>query len=491
MKVVKSKRLALGTNSLSYKGVNAEAPPEVWIADRSPVAGDYNGFIIGDIWINKLSAGSEEVWVHTNRISNVATWTLLGFSGGDVNTLTGNVGGIVGPDLSDNIDVLGIGVLTVTGTPGSNKLEISASGALSDSFPTDTGTATPAVGVLNVIGGTGIATSGSGNTITISSTGGSVGIESLSGDSGGKVFPDGANNLDVLGLGTIGVVGTPASNKLEISISGAVSDAFPTDSGTAIPSAGMLKVLGGTGINTSGSGNTVTVGLTPGALPLTITGDAGGAISPDNSDNIFLLGVGGVTVTGTPVSNKLEIAMPGAMSDSFPTDAGTATPVAGVLNVVGGAGISTSGAGNTVTVTATGGAGALTSWTPVLEFGGAAGATSYSTQTGYYSKFGSILYYNFEIILDGALTAATGSATITGLSDNAGAAGRSSATNLSTIDNNVPIGLVAPPIITKVTSASSDLELFYVATNTDVIPVDETLINSTTSITGNGFYFLD
>jgi hypothetical protein len=40
-----------------------------------------------------------------------------------------------------------------------------------------------------------------------------------------------------------------------------VSNSFPTDSGTAAPTANALSVLGGTNINTSGSGTTVTVNL--------------------------------------------------------------------------------------------------------------------------------------------------------------------------------------------------------------------------------------
>ena len=39
-----------------------------------------------------------------------------------------------------------------------------------------------------------------------------------------------------------------------------------------------------------------------------------------------------------------------AAAGSFPTDSGTATPVAGVLNILGGSGITTSGAGNTITI---------------------------------------------------------------------------------------------------------------------------------------------
>lgn len=41
-------------------------------------------------------------------------------------------------------------------------------------------------------------------------------------------------------------------------------------------------------------------------------------------------------------------------SIQFDEDVGSALPAAGIVNIVGGAGISTSGAGNTVTITATG-----------------------------------------------------------------------------------------------------------------------------------------
>lgn len=44
----------------------------------------------------------------------------------------------------------------------------------------------------------------------------------------------------------------------------------------------------------------------------------------------------------------------GGGATTFVEDVGSATPAAGVLNVIGGAGIETSGSGNTVTITATG-----------------------------------------------------------------------------------------------------------------------------------------
>ena len=53
---------------------------------------------------------------------------------------------------------------------------------------------------------------------------------------------------------------------------------FPTDSGTAIPVAGVLNILGGPGVTTSAAGNTITVNSvvwTDQALPVTVTADSG------------------------------------------------------------------------------------------------------------------------------------------------------------------------------------------------------------------------
>jgi len=52
-----------------------------------------------------------------------------GGGGGDVSTLTGNSGGAVSPDGSGNISVLGSGIITVTGNPGTNSLTITSSGS--------------------------------------------------------------------------------------------------------------------------------------------------------------------------------------------------------------------------------------------------------------------------------------------------------------------------------------------------------------------------
>lgn len=90
---------------------------------------------------------------------------------GAVTTLTGNSGGAVSPTAGGNIDIQGSGGVNVIGTPGSNLLTITAGASVATTYVADSGSAVPAANSLNVIGGTGIVTSGSGSTLTISTTG--------------------------------------------------------------------------------------------------------------------------------------------------------------------------------------------------------------------------------------------------------------------------------------------------------------------------------
>lgn len=100
-------------------------------------------------------------------------------SGSDIETLTGNTGGAVGPDAAFNIDIVGTGDLTVTGNPGTN-------------------------------------------TLTISDTSASD-VETLTGDTGGAVSPDGSNNINLLttlssdfNLSELRTVGNPGANTITI-----------------------------------------------------------------------------------------------------------------------------------------------------------------------------------------------------------------------------------------------------------------------------------
>jgi hypothetical protein len=140
-------------------------------------------------------------------------------------------------------------------------------------------------------------------------------LETLTGNSGGPVFPDGADNINVIGDGTtINVVGNPGTNTLTIS------------------------AVGG--------------------LPLveTLTGNSGGAVGPDGANNINVVGTGVITVVGNPGTNTLTVTPSGDIASSFITNpaTGTAIPVLGALTFAGAGGIAVSAAGHTVTITNSG-----------------------------------------------------------------------------------------------------------------------------------------
>jgi len=95
--------------------------------------------------------------------------------------------------------------------------------------------------------------------------------------------------------------------------------------------------------------------LPPGSVVESLTGNTGGAVDPDVANNINVVGDGTtVTVAGNPGTNTLTISVIGGDANSFPTDSGTAVPIAGVLHIEGGKGIFVSGASNVVTVASTG-----------------------------------------------------------------------------------------------------------------------------------------
>lgn len=137
------------------------------------------------------------------------TQFIAGAGGGFVDTITGNVGGAVGPDGAGNIGFTGAaGQITVTGNPGTSSLVASITNA--------------ANGKLLIGGGTAAAWA------------------DLSSASGTITFVTGANTLD-------------------LNVGGIVAVSFGTNSGTATPAIGVLTIVGGVGVTTSGSGSTVTI----------------------------------------------------------------------------------------------------------------------------------------------------------------------------------------------------------------------------------------
>jgi hypothetical protein len=212
----------------------------------------------------------------------------------------------------------------------------------------------------------------SGTWVQMAATG--TGILTVTGDAGGAVGPDGANNINLLTTGNLTVTGNPGANTLTIALDGTVADTYTTDAGNAVPAAGVINILGTGGVSTSGAGNTVTVtaGVT---VPTSFVTDAGTATPALNSLNV--LGGAGIDTSGA--GSTVTITADATVATTYTCDSGSATPAANNLNVVGAGSASTSGAGSTVTITSTGGG--LT-WTEITVVG----PTSMAVDNGYVAN---------------------------------------------------------------------------------------------------------
>lgn len=277
------------------------APIESKNPGRAPASTDVN-YPIGQEWIY---AGT--IYVLTAKAAGVATWQEQ--QGAIPIPLTVPLGGTGLTTITDHGVMVGSGAAAVTPlavgtngqvllgstgadpvfatltssnssitfTPGAGSLSLQAGATVPLSFTTDSGTATPALNALAVVGGTAIDTSGAGATLTVA--------------------------FDVTELPAL-----PTS--------------ITTDSGTVTPALNTFAVLGGSNIATSGSGANLTIDLdnspsVSGSLTAGTTVTATlGAITATNGN--LVLGTAG---------NKLSIAT-GANAS-----VGTATLTGGTVTV--------------------------------------------------------------------------------------------------------------------------------------------------------------
>jgi hypothetical protein len=240
---------------LSYLGVEPVSPPLLLTDNRAPTTQDYKNFNVGTLWIDRSTAPIEDVWILVNKDNNVARWLRMNVVVSPLETLTGDVGGAVSPDALQNIDILGSGPYIFTGNPAAWSLTLSDDGTIATQYDGDTGSAVPAAGVLNILGGTNATTVAGGNTVTI--------------------------NID-----------------------GTVASSYVTDAGTATPAAGVLNVLGGELIGTTGVGNTVTANLDRGTDGQVIIGATGATSAYANITSIG----GTLTISNGPNTINLEVA---------------------------------------------------------------------------------------------------------------------------------------------------------------------------------------
>lgn len=209
-------------------------------------------------------------------------------------------------------------------SPGANSLDITTAASVPDTFTTDSGNAIPALNVINVLGGTGMSTSGSGNTVTVTLTtpvtvaNGGTGATTLT----GVLTGNGTSAFTASAVTQYNVLVGAASN-LITSIAPAATSGTPliSQGASADPAFGTAVVAGG------GTGAT---SLTDGGI-------------------LLGSGTGSVTVTSQPTNGQLLIGSTGV-------DPVLATLTAGTgVTITEGAGSITIDADNNGTVTSVSG----------------------------------------------------------------------------------------------------------------------------------------
>lgn len=195
---------------------------------------------------------------------------LIGSTGGDpvLNTLTEGT------------------AIDIANSPGSITIsvDISELPSVATTYSTDSGSATPALNILNIFGGEGIDTSALGNTITVS------------GELATAAANVGASNLGISSYLNDDFSVTSGFVELSDTVVKSVS----SDSGSATPSGHSFTIAGGTAIDTSATGSTVTISFDVTEIPTiatTYTADSGSATPALN--NLNILGSGGITTSAT------------------------------------------------------------------------------------------------------------------------------------------------------------------------------------------------
>lgn len=229
---------------------------------RDPLPSDIN-YPIQQRWFNK-SNRSEWILINFTTINGFyqANWQQI--KGTSVE-LQGNTGGPV-PESSGIINVIGDGTtVTIVGNPGTSTLTASViGGSVVETFAVDSSTSpgtNPVVptsaGIVTVMGGQ-IPAGTTANVIRTDSLAAntySIEVQRSQATASSTIAANGVCHFNSANFSV-------DSNGF-VSVAAQVPTSFVENSGTAVPSGGVLNIVGGTGISTSGSGNTITVSASP------------------------------------------------------------------------------------------------------------------------------------------------------------------------------------------------------------------------------------
>lgn len=112
-------------NPTGYLGIKETNPPQLYFIDRAPTQDDSRPYDAGDMWIDPVS---DNAYLLIKKVGSIATWHNIGTAVSILGKLTGDTGGPINPDVSDNINLLGGTGISTTGNPGTNTITFSATG---------------------------------------------------------------------------------------------------------------------------------------------------------------------------------------------------------------------------------------------------------------------------------------------------------------------------------------------------------------------------
>lgn len=307
-------------NKVNYgfnQPLNTDAPTPIR-APRMPNGFDV-GYLPGTIWID---TPNNQGFLLTSVVDNIAHWIAITASGaGPVLSITAQPsGGIALPTGGGTINFVGSGGATITAT-GPNTITIStiagtgtvtslsaATGITLTPNPiTTTGTIGLTIPVVVSSGGTG-ATTLTANSLLLGN--GTAPLSGLGVATNGQLPIGSTGAAPVLATltGGTGITITNGAGSINI----AATTTFATNTGSTVPLAGTLSILGGTGISTAVTSS--------GTITITNTG-GGGSVS---SASIIGTGYEGLTNTAAISYNFLYggNTIVGAQGTTIPT-AGT------------------------------------------------------------------------------------------------------------------------------------------------------------------------
>lgn len=390
-----------------------------------------NNYAIQQKWLNTTTNALWELKNYTTSQGVLyANWILIANHALVTESLRDQTGIDVFPDLTNEINLVGDGTYIITtGTPLTNTMTVSVTGAITTLYTENTGTATPMAGNLNVLGANGITTIGSGNTITIQPSSGHLftgnTVDTFTGPGTNPVVPNASGLITVTGgqvaAGTtVNAIQTDslAANTYTVQVqrSQAVASSTVGDNGVShfnsadftVDSNGFVSIVGGLGFSsinnqvftTSGT-YTPTTGMSYCQITCVGGGGGGGGAAATSGSQFSCgggggsgeAGIGAFSAATIGASQTITIGAAGAGISGEAGGTGGTSSVGALITAIGGSG---GNVGTATTVSgASGGPGGTGGTGGDYHLPGDSGAIGYfgtSTQLIYGGKGGQGVY---------------------------------------------------------------------------------------------------